>query len=183
MGMCPRVGCNLMSFVVCSLDRRSPRKSSIINFSLSVVVASNEEGGFGVVLLQHIQNMLGVDVWAVIISNGNGSSHCAVVDTGSTIQDFTELGSRNSRSASAGWDLVVVTSRSEVELASRCRTVVCAFATPAWSMLERITRLFLSTILTSFGTAITISARTKSLSTLSLGVGRSLTLVVNIRDS
>jgi hypothetical protein len=124
-----------MSFVVCSLDRRSPRKSGVINLSFSVVVASNEEGGFGIVLLQYIQDMLGVNVWAVIISDGNGSSHCAIVDTGSTIQDFTELGSRNSRSASAGWDLVIVTSRSEVELAPRCGTVVCAFATPAWSML------------------------------------------------
>jgi hypothetical protein len=135
MGMRPSVGCNLMSFVVCSLDRRSPRKSSIVNFSLSIVVASNEEGGFSVVLLQYIQDMLGVDVWTVIISNGNGSSHCAIVDTSSTIQDFTELRSRNSRSASAGWDLVVVTSRSKVELASRCRTVVCTFTTPAWRLL------------------------------------------------
>jgi hypothetical protein len=120
-----------MSFVVCSLDRRSPRKSGVINFSLSIVVASDEEGGLGIVLLQYIKDMLGVDVWTVIISDGNGSSHRAIIDTGSTIQNFTELGSRNSRSASAGWDLVIVTSRSEVELASRCRTVVCAFAAPA----------------------------------------------------
>jgi hypothetical protein len=131
MGMRPSVGCNLMSFVVCSLDRRSPREGGVIDLSLSIVVASNEEGGFGIVLLQYIQDMLGVDVWTVIISNGNGSSHCAIIDTSSTIQNFTELGSRNSRSASSGWDLVIVTSRSEVELASRCRTVVCAFATPA----------------------------------------------------
>jgi hypothetical protein len=130
MRMRPSVGCNLMSFVVCSLDRCSPRKSGIVNLSFAVVVTSDEEGGFGVVLLQDIQNMLGVDVWAVIISDSNGSSHCAVVDTGSTIQNITELRSRNSRSASAGWNRVVVASRGVVELTSRCSTVSCAFATP-----------------------------------------------------
>ena len=130
MGMRPSVGCNLMSFVVCSLDRRSPGKSGVVNFSLSIVVTSDEEGGFGIVLLQDIQNMLGVDVWAVIISNSNGSSYCAVVDTGSTIQNITELRSRNSRSASAGWNRVIIASRGVVELTSRCCTVGCAFATP-----------------------------------------------------
>jgi hypothetical protein len=131
MRMCPSVGCNLMSFVVCSLNCRSPGKSGVVNFSFAVVVASDEEGSFGIVLLQHIQNVLGVNVWAVIISNGNGSSHCAIVDTSSTIQDLTELRSGDSGSASARRDLVVITSRCEVELTSRCSTVICAFATPA----------------------------------------------------
>lgn len=135
MGMSPSMGCNLMSLVVCSLDGRSPRKSGIVDLSLTVIVASNEESCLSIVLLQYVQDMLGVDVRAVIVSNGNGTSHCAIVDTSSTIQDVTKLGSRNGRSASARWDFVVVASRCEVELTSRCGTVVSAFATPAWSML------------------------------------------------
>jgi hypothetical protein len=182
MRMCPSVGCNLMSFVVCSLDCRSPRKSGVVNFTFAVVVASDEEGGFGIVLLQYVQNMLGVDVWAVIVSNSNGSSHCTIVDTGSAVQDVTKLGSSDSRSASTGWDLVVIASRCEVELTSRCSTVVCAFTTPAWNMLGQDTSIN-SMILTSFRTAITICTRTEPRSTLTLSIGRSLTLVMNLRDS
>lgn len=131
MRMSPSVRCNLMSFVVCSLDRRGPRKSGVVNLSLSIVVSSDEEGCFRIVLLQYIQDMLGINVWAVIVGNGNGARHCAIVDTCSTIQDIAELGSRNSRGTSARWNLVVVASRCVVELTSRCRTVVSAFATPA----------------------------------------------------
>ena len=129
--MRPSVGCDLMSFVVCSLDCRSPRKGGVVDLSLAVVITSDEEGCFGIVLLQYIQNMFGVDVWAIIISNGNGSRHCAIVDTSSTIQDIAELGSCNIGSASTRRDLVVVTSIGEVELTSRCSTVGRAFATPA----------------------------------------------------
>lgn len=135
VGMSPSVRCNLMSLVVCTFDRRSPRKSGIVNFSFAVVVASDEKGCLGIVLLQYIQDMLGVDVWTVIVSNGNGSSHCAVVNASSTIQDIAELRSCNSGSTSARWNLVVVASRCVVELTSRCRTIVSAFATPAWRTL------------------------------------------------
>jgi len=184
MGMSPSMGCNLMSLVVCSLDGRSPRKSGIINLSFSVVVASDEESCLSIVLLQYVQDMLGIDVRAVIVSNGNGSSHCAIVDTSSTIQDVTKLGSRNGRSTGTRWDLVVVASRCEVELTTRCRTVVCTFATPAWSTLVKNHYMSVSsTTLTSFGTAITISARTKARSALCFSIGRSLTLVVVVRDS
>jgi len=135
MGMSPSMRCDLMSLGVCSLDGRSPRKSGIVDLPLSVVVSSDEEGCLSIVLLQYVQDMLGIDVRAVIVSNGNGSSHCAVVDTSSTIKDITELGSRNSRSTGTRWNLVVVASRCEVELTSRCRTIVSAFAAPACSML------------------------------------------------
>jgi hypothetical protein len=171
-----------MSFVVCSLDCRSPRKSSIVNLSFAVVVASDEEGGFGIVLLQYVQNMLGVYVWAVVISNGNGSSHCTIVDTSSTIQDTTKLGSGNSRCASARRDLVVIASRCEVELTSRCSTVIRAFTTPTLSMLES-DKSTKSIELTSFRTAIAICTRTEPRSTLTLSIGSSLTLVVDLRDN
>ena len=144
MRMSPGVRRNLMSFIICSFDSRGPRKSGVVNLSLTVVVTRDEKGGFGIVLLQHVQDMLGVDVRTVIVSNGNGSSHCAIIDSSSTIQNITELGSRNSRSASARWNLVVVASRCEVELTSRCRTVVRAFATPAWSTLVSDNKVFFS---------------------------------------
>lgn len=131
MRMCPSVRCDLMSFIVCSFDCGSPRESSIINLSLAVVVASDEECGFGVVLLQDIQDMLSVDVRPVIIRDSNGSCHGAIIDAGSTIRDITKLGSRNGRGVAACWDGVVVTRGAIVELTSRGSTVVSTFATPA----------------------------------------------------
>lgn len=132
MRMCPSVRCDLVSFVVCSLDCCSPRESGIINFSLAIVVASNEECGFGVVLLQDIQDMLGVDVRPIVISYGDSSSHRAVVDASSTIWDVAELGSCNRGSAATRWNGIVVTPWTIVELTSRGSTVLGTFTTPAW---------------------------------------------------
>ena len=131
MRMRPSVRCDLMSFVVCSLDCCSPRESGIINFSLAIAVASDEKCGFGVVLLQDIQDMLGVDVRPIVISDSDGSSHRAIIDASSTIRDVAELGSCNSGGAAPRWNGIVVTPGTIVELTSRGSTVFSAFATPA----------------------------------------------------
>lgn len=129
--MCPSVRCNLMSFIVCSFDCRSTRESGIINLSLAIVVAGDEECGFGIVLLQDIQDMISIDIRPIIISDGNGSSHCAIVDASSTIWDISEFGSCNRRGAAARWNGIVVTRGAIVELTSRGSTVVGALTTPA----------------------------------------------------
>lgn len=91
----PGMARDLVPFVVRSLNDRRPRVRSVVNLSFAIVVACNEESCLGAVVCKNIQNVVSVDVRAVIERDGNGSFNCAVVYSCSTVWNATKQWSSN----------------------------------------------------------------------------------------
>ena len=93
--MRPGVTSNLMAGSVHLLDDSGPFSGGIVNSTLAVVDTSNKEGSLHLVLFEKIKNIVSIDVWTVIISDGNGAGLSARVDAATTILNIAKLGTSN----------------------------------------------------------------------------------------
>lgn len=80
----PSVRSDLMAVVVHLLDDTSP---VLINGTLSDVVTGDEECGMGTTCFKLSHNVLGVDVWTIVVCNGDGSRVVADVDTTTAVRN------------------------------------------------------------------------------------------------
>jgi hypothetical protein len=127
----PCVAGNLMSFGDHSLDDSRPRCSGIINGTLVDVDTSDEKGSLCAVGLKLIQDASCVDIWAIIIGNGNSSRDFTGVDTCSTVQDIADLGTSDAGSAGSSWGLVGITCRSIFEQAVGSHAILISLSAPS----------------------------------------------------
>lgn len=78
----PGVACNLVTCIMRSLQDGRPGERRVINVALSTVVASDEEGGFDYELVEKVEDLVGVNVRAVVKGQGNQSGSSALGDDG-----------------------------------------------------------------------------------------------------
>ena len=108
---------DLMAVVVHLLDNASP---VLIDSTLSNVVSSDEESGMGSPRLEQLHHSLGVDVWAIIESNGNSAGVVADVDTLTTIGNASELRASIVTGACSSRGFVGIAARTKIEQAVWC---------------------------------------------------------------
>lgn len=81
--------------------------------------------------LESIQHAIGVEVRAIVVSDGDITVVDAVVDANTAIGNVTTLGSGVVRSIGAAWFLVAVASRAVADLTIGRVAVGRAFTTPS----------------------------------------------------
>jgi hypothetical protein len=69
--MGPCMGCNMVPSGVHTLDKSGPRVRGIINLTFSKIVSGDEKGCFGIVLIQQVENVRCVNIWSIVIRQGN----------------------------------------------------------------------------------------------------------------
>jgi hypothetical protein len=112
-----------------------------IDLSLVDVGTGDEEGTFGVVGLEQIQDMGGISLkWAVVEGKSNSSGLGARVDATSSIGDVAILWTGNCRRIKPSRCLVLATSGTIFIVASRRIAVVCRGATPYSQLASESTR-------------------------------------------
>jgi hypothetical protein len=116
----PGVGSDLMAIVIHLLDDACP---VFVNGTFSDVVSSDEEGSVGSTCLKLGHNVLGVDVWAIVVGDRNGSWVVADVNTSTTVGNGSLSRAVVIAGGCSSRSLVGIARRSKVEQAVRCLTV------------------------------------------------------------
>lgn len=101
-----------MTFVIHALDHGAPL---LINSTLANVDTRDEECGLEAGGSELVENLVSVDVWAVVVGDGNGSGLQAAIDTGTAVLNAALLGTSIVASAGSSRSLVGITARTEVE--------------------------------------------------------------------
>lgn len=92
-----------------SLDYSWPRKTSIVDFSFTVVVASDHERSLGIVSSQQIQDVVGVDIWTIIECQSHITRVDAVVNSSCPIHNIAIERTSDARCVGSTWRLVGIT--------------------------------------------------------------------------
>jgi hypothetical protein len=119
----PCVASNLVAFSYHALDDIGPLRGGV-DGTLADVDTGHEKGSLEAILGELVKHAVGVDVRAVIISNGDSTRRLAGVDTTATILDIAFLRTRVVTSASTGWCLVGVAAWAEIDETVRGIAVV-----------------------------------------------------------
>jgi hypothetical protein len=127
----PCVTGNLVAFGDHTRDDSRPGGGSIINGTLGVVVAGDEESGLHVVRLEKIKDAVRINVGTVVESKSNISGVDARVDALATVLDVAELGTSNILSAFAIWHLVAVAARAVIDQTVRRCAVFLSVSAPS----------------------------------------------------
>jgi hypothetical protein len=117
----PSMAGNLMALGVHVLDNTPP---VLINGAFAKVVASNEEGCVGVARLELCHNLLSVDIWAIIVGDGDGLRLQALPNTNATILNCAQLSTSIIASGGSIRGLVSIATWTKVDLAIGCSTVL-----------------------------------------------------------
>jgi hypothetical protein len=94
---------DLVAVVVHHLDNASP---VFINGTLAEVVSSDEESGVCSPCFELFHYTFGVDVWAIVVSNGDHTGVVADIYTRAAIGNASKLGTSVATSACSGRGLV-----------------------------------------------------------------------------
>jgi len=114
----PGVGRDLVARGVHALDDINILLGDV-DLALVDVVASDEKGSLSVVAVQNVQDVFRQNrLWAIVVSERNGTSLDAVVDTSAAIGNRANLGTVHGRSVGTSWSHVVRTARAIGILAS-----------------------------------------------------------------
>ena len=108
----PGMGSDLVTFGLHALDDSGPL---LIDSTLADVVTGNEEGGLESGSVELVKNLVSVDVWAIIVGDGNGACLLASIDTATTIRNTSLHGTSVVASRSSNRGLVGITARTVVE--------------------------------------------------------------------
>jgi len=111
MGPCVRS--DLVAVVVHLLDDTRP---VLVDGALADVVTSDEERGVGSSCLEQFHNAFSVNVWTIVVGDGNGSRVVADVDAPTAIRNASEL-----------WARVVAGACSSRSLVGVCCTISNTF--------------------------------------------------------
>jgi hypothetical protein len=95
---------DLMSLRDHTRNDRGPLLALVVNGTLAEVDTRDEEGGFGIVCLELIKNIIGVDVRAIIVGNSDSIRNNAIIDAFSTVLLLAELRTRCVTSAASSRD-------------------------------------------------------------------------------
>lgn len=114
----PGVGGNLMLLFNHPLDDVGPSFGRV-DGTLVDVDTGHEEGGLCVLGLEKVQQFFSVNVWAIVVSEGNSAWLDATVDTLSTIYLVSKLGTGSVAGTTSTWYLVAVTAWAKLEVAVR----------------------------------------------------------------
>jgi len=114
---------NLVALSIHSADDAGPALGGI-NGTLAKIVTSDKEGGFEAVVRELVQDLVGVNVRAVIIGNGHRAGGLARVDASSSILNIALLRARVITSASSTRSLVAIASWTEVDQTIRSTAVI-----------------------------------------------------------
>lgn len=101
----------------------------LVDSTLADVVTGDEEGGLEASSGELVKNLVSVDVWAVVVGDGNGSSLATGVDTGTAVSDVALLRASIIASAGSSRGLVGVAARTKVEQAVRSIAVIPGVST------------------------------------------------------
>lgn len=127
----PSVGSNLVTIGNHAADDSTPL---LINGTLSKVDTSNEEGGLETGSSELVQDLVSVNVWTIIVSDGNGSGLAARINTSPTVGDTALLRTGIVACAGSSRGLVGIAGRAKIEQAVRSIAVVWGVSTVSlWS--------------------------------------------------
>lgn len=101
-----------------------PGHARVVDLTLAVVVARDEERSLGVILLEEIQEVGGIGARTVVVGHGHSALGSTGIDASAAVRNTAKLGSRQSCGVRARGYLVGVTGRSVLKLAVRRRAVV-----------------------------------------------------------
>ena len=122
----PGVGSDLVTIGYHTLDDSLPL---LIDSTLADVVTGDEEGGLEASSGELVENLISVDVRAIIVSDGNSSGLAAGVNTSTAVLNVALLGTSIVASAGSSRSLVGVATRTEVEQAIRSVAVFLSVST------------------------------------------------------
>lgn len=122
----PGVGSDLVTLCDHASDDSTPL---LINGTLAKVNTSDEEGSFETGSSELIQDLVSVDVWTVIVSNGNGSWLATRVDASTAVVDIALLGTGIVTGGSSSRCLVGIAAGTKFEQAVRSIAVVRSVST------------------------------------------------------
>lgn len=115
---------NLMSLSDHTRYDRWPLRALVVNRTFVNVDTSDEERCFGIVGCELVEYTAGVDIWPVIVCNGNGVWDDAIIDAFATIWLAAELCTRGIASATSSRNFVGIAGRAILEAAVWCCAVV-----------------------------------------------------------
>jgi hypothetical protein len=102
-----------------------------VDLTLVDVGASDEESCLSTVLLEEVQDVVGVDlIRAIIECEGDGSGLLARVDTSPSIRYRADLSTGNGGGRGTSWGFVLRAGRAEFVLAAGRVTVIACVTTP-----------------------------------------------------
>lgn len=122
----PSVGSNLVTVGDHASDDRGPL---LVDGTLANVDTSDEKGGLETGSSELVQDLVSVDVWTVIISNSNGSSFAACIDTSTAIGDTALLRTGIVTGGGSSRGLVGIAAGTKFEQAVRSVAVVWGVST------------------------------------------------------
>lgn len=114
----PGVGGDLVTLCNHAADDICPRSSGV-DGALSNIDSGHEESGLEAIRRELIKHSVSVDVWAIVICDGNSARCLAGVDATSSICDVALLGSWIITSAGTCRCLVRIACRAEINLTIR----------------------------------------------------------------
>lgn len=121
----PRVTGNLVTVVVHLLDNAAP---VLINGTLADIVTGDEESGASAPGLKLCHDLLSIDVWTIVESEGNSALLQARSDTHTSVLDITELWTSIVTGACTSGSLIGIATRTVIDLAVRSLTVILRIA-------------------------------------------------------
>jgi hypothetical protein len=124
--MGPGVRCDLVTFSDHTLDDSTPL---LVNSTLADVDTSDKESGLETSGVEFVQDLVSVDVWAVVVGDSNGSWLKAAVDAGTAVLNTAQLRASIIASAGTSRSLVGITTRSIIEEAIRSVAVLGSVST------------------------------------------------------
>lgn len=122
--MRPSVAGDLMSLSNHARDDCRPRLALVINSAFIKINAGNKESSFGAICFELVEHVVGVNIRAIIVCNGNSVWGSASIDAFSTVYLFPELRTRSVACTASSGDLVGITARTVLEETVRCCAVV-----------------------------------------------------------
>jgi hypothetical protein len=132
----PRMAGDLVTSGIHLGDDGRPLGGSIIDSALAVVDTSDEESRLHIVLFEEVENIVSVDVWAVIVGDGDGTWLSARVKTAVTVVDISKLGTGNGTGVVAVGYLVSITARAVVDETIRSIAVLWGVTTPSLRLYQ-----------------------------------------------
>lgn len=122
--MRPSMAGNLMSLGDHTRYDRGPLCALVVNCTFVNVDTSDKERRFGIVGCELVEHTAGVDIWTVIVSNGNSVRFDAIINAFATIWLVAKLRTRSVAGATSSRNFVGITGRTILEAAVWCCAVV-----------------------------------------------------------
>lgn len=150
----PSVRGNLVTVGDHTIDDIAPL---LIDSTLAKVDTGDEESGLETGSSELVKNLVSVDVWTVIVGDGNSSWLAAHVDTSTTILNAAFLRASIIASSGSSRSLVGIAGRTVVKQAVRSVAVLRSVSTVSLLLSEHASKQKTQRLTYSTGAAVTLS--------------------------